>query len=122
PYHHLEVGPGHGLLLYFAAKDPHAASVTGWDVSEGSLAATGRALKTIGVEQRVELVCQDVFDAGGANPRFDSVVVSEVLEHLENPLDALKSLKGWMRPNARIWVNMPVNSPAPDHLYLLRTP
>lgn len=121
-YDHLEVGPGHGLLIYFAASDPRAKRVTGWDVSEGSIAATRRALATIGVDRRVELVCQDVFDATGATPSFDSVVISEVLEHLEDPLRALKSLNEWMRPGARIWVNMPVNSPAPDHLYLLRTP
>src|SRR5262249_8035122 len=71
---------------------------------------------------RVHLVRQDVFDATGAVPRFDSVVISEVLEHLEEPLRALCSLKEWMRPSGRIWINMPVNSPAPDHLYLLRTP
>jgi 2-polyprenyl-3-methyl-5-hydroxy-6-metoxy-1,4-benzoquinol methylase len=121
-YSHLEVGPGHGLLIYFAAKDPRARQVVGWDVSEGSIAATRRALHTIGVEDRVTLVCQDVFDAKGAEPIYDSVVISEVLEHLEDPLGALKSLNAWMRPGARIWVNMPVNSPAPDHLYLLREP
>src|ERR1700759_2523984 len=36
-YDHLEVGPGHGLLAYFAAVDPRAAEGTGWDVSEGRL-------------------------------------------------------------------------------------
>lgn len=121
-YDHLEVGPGHGLLIYFAARDPNANSLTGWDVSEGSIQSTRRALATIGVERKVDLVRQDVFDASGARERFDSVVVSEVLEHLEDPLRALRSLKKWMRPDGRIWVNMPVNSPAPDHLYLLRTP
>jgi 2-polyprenyl-3-methyl-5-hydroxy-6-metoxy-1,4-benzoquinol methylase len=121
-YHHLEIGPGHGLLLYSAARDARAASVTGWDVSEGSIAATRRALATIGVEGRVTLVCQDMFDDRGAHARFDSVVASEVLEHLEDPAGALEKLKAWMRPGGRIWVNMPVNSPAPDHLYLLRTP
>lgn len=122
-YDHLEVGPGHGLLIYFAAKDPRAGRVAGWDVSAESVAATRRALDTIGVDsKRVELVCQDLFDAKVAANSFDSVVVSEVLEHLEKPLEALKSLRQCMRPGGRIWVNMPVNSPAPDHLYLLRTP
>ena len=121
-FDHLEVGPGHGLLLYFAAMDRRAGNVTGWDVSEGSIAATRRALETINVADRVKLIRQDVFDARGAEPIFDNVVVSEVLEHLEDPLRALMNLKEWMRPGARIWINMPVNSPAPDHLYLLRSP
>ena len=121
-YDHLEVGPGHGLLIYFAAKDPNVGTVRGWDVSPESVAATRRALQTVGVENSVELVCQDLFDAHAENGSFDSIVVSEVLEHLEEPLRALKSLKQLLRPGGRIWVNMPVNSPAPDHLYLLRTP
>ena len=121
-YDHLEVGPGHGLLIYFAGKDPRAGSVRGWDVSAESVAATRRALETFDVGHRVELVCQDLFDAEVAAESFDSIVVSEVLEHLEEPLRALKSLKRCLRPGGRIWVNMPVNSPAPDHLYLLRTP
>jgi 2-polyprenyl-3-methyl-5-hydroxy-6-metoxy-1,4-benzoquinol methylase len=121
-YDHLEVGPGHGLLAYFAAVDPRAGEVTGWDVSEGSIIRTRMALRTIGVEDRVHLVRQDVFDATDAVPRFHSVVISEVLEHLEDPLRALQSLKAWMQAGGRIWINMPVNSPAPDHLYLLRTP
>ena len=87
-FDHLEVGPGHGLLLYFAAKDPRAGNVTGWDVSEGSIAATRRALETIGVGNRVELICQDIFEASGAKPVFHNIVVSEVLEHLEDPLRA----------------------------------
>jgi hypothetical protein len=27
-----------------------------------------------------------------------------------------------MRPGAALWIHVPVNSPAPDHIYLLRTP
>jgi len=39
-YHHLEIGPGHGLLLYFAALDPRAKSIEAWDVSDASLNMT----------------------------------------------------------------------------------
>ena len=45
-----------------------------------------------------------------------------MLEHLEEPLPALKILYGLLAPGGRIFVNAPVNSPAPDHLYLFRTP
>ncbi len=54
--------------------------------------------------------------------RFGSVVLSEILEHLEDPVGALRAAAAWMRPGAWLWVNVPVNSPAPDHIFLLRTP
>lgn len=121
-YHHLEVGCGHGLLIYFAAKDPRCASVTGWDISTASLAATKRCLDLIGVERRVELKQQNVFQAAQAPERFESIVISEVLEHTEDPEAGLRALFQVLKPGGRIWVNLPVNSPAPDHIYLLREP
>lgn len=121
-YRHLEIGPGHGLLLYYAAQDGRCAQAYGWDVSEGSIRATHRALDAMGVADRVQLVRQDVFEAFKGQHEFDSIVASEVLEHLERPLDALKSLYACLVPGGRILVNMPANSPSPDHLYLIREP
>jgi 2-polyprenyl-3-methyl-5-hydroxy-6-metoxy-1,4-benzoquinol methylase len=121
-YRHLEIGPGHGLLLYFAAQDSRCAAAYGWDVSAGSIRATNRALEAMGASGKVQLVQQDVFEAFKGQHEFDSIVASEVLEHLERPLDALKSLYSCLAPGGRILVNMPANSPSPDHLYLIREP
>jgi len=35
---------------------------------------------------------------------------------------ALKATARRLRPGGRLWVNVPINSPAPDHIYLFRTP
>jgi 2-polyprenyl-3-methyl-5-hydroxy-6-metoxy-1,4-benzoquinol methylase len=121
-YRHLEVGPGHGLLIQFAARDPRCAEATGWDVSPHSISSTKRALGAIGLADKVNLVCQDVMKADRQMKAFDSIVISEVLEHLEDPVPALESLFQCLKPGGRIWVNMPSNSPAPDHLYLLDQP
>lgn len=121
-YRHLEVGPGHGALLYLTAMDPRSGRVSGWDVSEGAIAATRRTLQVIGIGDEVELVRQDMFDAPNHFDTFDSIVVSELLEHLEDPASALTSLIRYLRPGGRILVNMPANSPAPDHLYLIDKP
>jgi hypothetical protein len=34
----------------------------------------------------------------------------------------LRGLRQHLAPRGRLFVNVPVNSPAPDHIYLLRTP
>jgi 2-polyprenyl-3-methyl-5-hydroxy-6-metoxy-1,4-benzoquinol methylase len=121
-YTHLEIGPGHGLLLYFAARDARAGSVSAWDLSEASLDATRDALGRLTVPREVHLEKRNLFDAPIGTQRFDSVVISEVCEHLEDPESALRGLREHLAPTGKLFVNVPVNSPAPDHIYLLRTP
>lgn len=126
----LEIGPGHGLMLCLAAADGRMASLAGWDISPTSIELTRTALRRLNVAQPVELAINDVLQpadgdgagVGGAEDRFDAVVLCEVLEHLETPDAALAGLRRLMAPGARLFVSVPVNSPAPDHIHLLRTP
>ena len=123
---HLEVGPGHGLLMCLAARSPQIACLDGWDISETSLAHTQRALAAFGINRPVNLMVRDLFSEEVLAPensgKFDSIVLSEVLEHLEHPLIALRSLYYLAKPGGVIWVNVPANAPAPDHIFLLRHP
>src|SRR5215469_8496455 len=121
-YHHLEIGPGHGLLLAEAARDPRCASVGGWDISETSLKSTHNCLGRLEIGREVKLERRDALATSQTELQFSSIVISEVLEHLEYPLEMLKALKRLCAKDARVFVNVPVNSPAPDHIYLLRTP
>jgi 2-polyprenyl-3-methyl-5-hydroxy-6-metoxy-1,4-benzoquinol methylase len=115
---HLEVGPGHGLFLCYAARSRAIGAVAGWDISPQSVAHTGAALKTLGVEQPVDLRVSNLFEAGAAGAKFDGIVMSEILEHLEDPGGALRAASRHLKPGGLIWINVPANSPAPDHIYL----
>lgn len=117
-FDHLEVGPGHGLFLALAASDTRCASVTAWDVSPSSIAATTAALAKMGVDRPVKLEVNDILAKSVQNSAFDSIIISEVLEHLEQPEVALRNLYAGLRPGGRIFINIPVNSPAPDHIFL----
>lgn len=119
-YSHLEIGPGHGLFIYLAATDSRSGKIEGWDISEASADLTREALRKLGLNQLPLLRLQDMFD----NPTgsFDSVVFSEVLEHMEEPGEALKVLRNLLSDEGRIFINMPINSPAPDHLFNTETP
>jgi 2-polyprenyl-3-methyl-5-hydroxy-6-metoxy-1,4-benzoquinol methylase len=121
-FDYLEVGPGHGLMTHFAAQSPLARSVTAWDVSEASLRETRAALDTLGTTADVALDRVDILSANLPDRQYGLVVISEVLEHLEAPHLALRFLHQVLAPSGRIFINVPINSPSPDHIYLLSSP
>jgi 2-polyprenyl-3-methyl-5-hydroxy-6-metoxy-1,4-benzoquinol methylase len=117
---HLEIGPGHGLLLYYAAIAGRANPIVGWDISPSSIKMTTEALKKLGLRDIPSLQLQDLFN----DPRgsFDSIVFSEVLEHMEHPKEALTIVRSLLSERGQLFLNMPINSPAPDHLFNVETP
>jgi 2-polyprenyl-3-methyl-5-hydroxy-6-metoxy-1,4-benzoquinol methylase len=119
---YLEIGPGHGLMTYFAAKTPAIDRLEVWDVSSVSLDETRTALTVLGIEKDVGFTEVDILAAKEAPGRYDMVVISEVLEHLERPDQALAFLNSALNPGGLIYVNVPINSPSPDHIYLLEHP
>lgn len=119
-FSHLEVGPGHGLFLYLAATAPGCAFAEGWDISPASIEATRSALSRMAAPEKITLQLSDLF--APHERRFDSIVCSEVLEHLEDPAAALRALTKLLSPNGRLFINAPANSPAPDHIYLFHNP
>jgi 2-polyprenyl-3-methyl-5-hydroxy-6-metoxy-1,4-benzoquinol methylase len=122
PFDYLEVGPGHGLMVYFAAVSPLCRHLEGWDVSEVSLRETGEALRRLGVARPVALTKMDIMQAAAPDRRYDLIVISEVLEHLEHPDRALRFLRSALTGEGRIFINVPLNSPSPDHIFLLSSP
>ncbi len=122
PFDYLEVGPGHGLMVYFTAGSPLCQSLEAWDVSAVSLGETRAALDTLGLSAPVALVETDILQAKRPDKKFDLIVISEVLEHLEAPDVALRFLRGCIAEGGRIFVNVPLNSPSPDHIYLFSSP
>lgn len=119
----LEIGPGHGLLLYLADSHTHLGSVTAWDISDASLKSAAHNLETLGATRKVVFEKRNIFDSEILSDtfanQFDGVVLSEVLEHLEKPSEAIRVLHHVSKPGGKVWINVPANSPAPDHLYLV---
>ena len=120
----LEIGPGHGLFCALAAGHPRVASVDAWDLSPSSLEMTKGNLTKLGFEDRVHLHIRDVTEELGDREGrpFDGIVISEVLEHLEDPAAVLRGVRRHLAPEGKVFINVPVNSPAPDHIFLLNNP
>lgn len=119
-YSHLEIGPGHGLLLFLACNDPNLAAAEAWDISEASVALTKHGLDRLAPRAQPALSLVDMFAA--PDKRFDSIVFSEVLEHMEKPAEALAALHRCLSDDGRLFIHVPINSPALDHLFNTDTP
>jgi 2-polyprenyl-3-methyl-5-hydroxy-6-metoxy-1,4-benzoquinol methylase len=121
-YEHLEVGPGHGLFLVCAARDSRCADLTAWDISPSSLESTLRALRRMKVVRPVAMKEAEICSIDPQADAFDSITCSEVLEHTEHPHKALDNIFRALRSGGQLFLNIPINSPAPDHIYLWRKP
>lgn len=120
-FSHLEIGPGHGLLLYLAASHPHCVYAEGWDISEASVVETKKCLHRMGSLGNTALRLQDANLVPSESREFDSIVLSEVLEHVEDPKTLLLNIQQRLSKKGKLYINVPVNCPAPDHIYLLRS-
>jgi len=122
PFRYLEIGPGHGLMTFLAASQPSALSIEAWDVSPVSLEETRKALDLLETPRPVKLQTVDILGASPPGDTFDLIVISEVIEHLEDPGRALAFLRRCIDLDGRIFINTPLNSPSPDHIYLFSRP
>jgi ubiquinone/menaquinone biosynthesis C-methylase UbiE len=118
----LEVGSGHGLLLYLALTEFGLREAHGWDLSEISLAQTRAALTLLGRADDAHFAIQDMHKVEPTGEKFDLLILSHILEHLDDPVGALERMRQVVGKSGLLFVNVPLNAPMPDHVVLLETP
>ena len=91
--------------------------VQGWDISTTSLNNSRAALKALGHYDNFSLKKVDISAPLEKEIYFDFIVLSEILEHLEEPKSALLNIQSIAKSGSKVYINVPVNSPAPDHLF-----
>lgn len=99
----LEAGCGIGAQTMILAKNSPDALFTSIDISEDSVKKTKEMIKSRGFSNvTVEQV--DIFNLSYEPKSFDHVFVCFVLEHLSEPVKALKILKNYIHPGGTITV------------------
>ena len=119
---YLEIGPGHGQYLREAVRSDIAEQYTALDISETSLEFTKRLIDHF-IPEKGKFVQYECGDAsqGDMAGKYNFIVLCEVLEHVEHPLELLQNLRKLLVPGGHAFVSVPVNGPAVDHIYLFRT-
>ena len=121
--YYLEIGPGHGELFYKAVRRKGFREFLAVDIAERSVQLTREyvAYRNLQDNTNYHVRCQDFFSFS-ERKKFDAIVMGEVLEHVEQPLIFLKKIAEIAAKNAFIFITVPLNTPARDHIYLFRTP
>ena len=115
---YLEIGPGIGQFLIRAVKSGKWREYLAVDVSPVSVEKCRSYIKYCCVDsQNIEIRLQDfcMFDE---KQQYDTIVCSEVLEHVENPLGMLKKMYSILASDGRAFVTTVINAPMIDHIYL----
>lgn len=100
----LEVGPGSGVVMLTLADS--FAHMVGMELS-GVRADALSAL--FDGNPSVSILCEDIERAGSLrdDDMFDVVVMSAVLEHLVDPIEALKVILAHIKPGGRLVLDTP---------------
>lgn len=95
-------GPLFGPLLERLGGDGSCGQglLVGLDPARRMLAVAKRTHR----DPRLRLVCATIEEYDGGDGPFDSILVSRVLHHLEDPAAAMTRLTGWLRPGGRLVV------------------
>ena len=99
----LEAGCGVGAQTVILAQNSPGAKITSIDFSAESVARAEEAVKVRGYKN-VSFRQADIFDLPYKKNSFDHVFVCFVLEHLHNPVKALKCLKRVLKKGGTITV------------------
>lgn len=99
----LEAGCGIGAQTVILAKNNPRAEITSVDVSLDSLEKARENVKSRGIGN-VRFLQANIFSLPFEEASFDHLFVCFVLEHLQNPSEALRNLKKVLKPGGTITI------------------
>ncbi len=112
---YLEIGGGHGLYVSEATQVLKSCHFDLIDISPSSIEIAKKFISN----DVVNYICADIFDFV-PKKKYDFITLGEVLEHVEKPKELLAKIHTFLNPGGILFISVPVNSPAIDHIYLFK--
>ena len=116
---YLEIGPGGGQYLIKAIQSGRFQKFSACDVSKTSVERSNQFLHYMGVGDFCTVKHQNFFDYS-TEEKYDCIVMGEVLEHVEEPLQMLRKINELLSKQGRAFVTTVINGPTIDHICLFR--
>ena len=118
---YLEIGPGHGLYIKNAIKYCSFDFYEAIDISPTSINLVKLMLKSIIRKNTHYHVHQKYFLTMDNSKKYDAIIMSEVLEHVENPTLYLKKTSKLADTDTYIFITTCINAAMLDHIYLFNS-
>ncbi len=118
---YLEIGPGLGQYLIKALRYGRFKDYLAVDLSPTSVDQCKKYLAYCGIDDAGYHILQKDFFEFTTETKFDYIVMGEVLEHVERPLQMLKKIRSLLNDDGRAFIATVINAPAIDHIYLFRS-
>ena len=115
-----EVGVGTGIYSRLLLQHRPQATGLGFDISSAAKTFAEHHLQAYGLHKRYRIELQDICTDSPAEP-FQWLICVEVLEHLEDPVFFLKSLRTMLQKGGKAFITAALNAPNEDHIYLYET-
>lgn len=112
----LDIGCSQGICEILLGR--RGLQVTGIDIAEESIAYAQTLLskEPIEVQKRVNLIRTDFLTEYEHTNMFDTILLTEILEHLENPADMIEKATAMMASDGKMIVTVPFGiNDFPDH-------
>lgn len=100
----LDIGCGSGATTFYLARK--ALKVYGIDISKRAVELCQQSRTSLGLEGKVIFRIMN-FPQKTPRDKFDIIICSEVLEHLENDILALKQIKKILKPKGIVIISVP---------------
>jgi len=94
-----------GKSLYYVSLG--ARHVTGVDIVEHYRAEAEAMAEKLGFSDRFTFVLGSAYELPFEDHRFDTVIMNDFMEHVDNPAAALREAMRLVRPGGRIFINFP---------------
>jgi SAM-dependent methyltransferase len=114
-----DIGVGTGFYSRLALVGAPQVNGVGFDISPSSRDYAEHHASAFGAADRYRVELRDVLRE--PPEPVDWLVSVEVLEHLEDPVEFIRALRGLLRPGGKGFIATALNAPNADHIYLYRT-
>jgi SAM-dependent methyltransferase len=102
----LDVGCSQGIVSILLARN--GVSVFGLDVNEQAInyAEKEKMKETVSVQKNLQFVSGDIFKMD-FKERFNTVILGEILEHLDDPQNLIQIVANLLTPDGRLVITIP---------------
>jgi ubiquinone/menaquinone biosynthesis C-methylase UbiE len=117
-----DLGCGAGMMLCEVLTMKPGWRGHGFDISPAAIRYAQDLSRHKGVAERASFRTGDIARLPFETESLDLLIASEVIEHMQEPAQAIRELARVLRPGGRLILTMPLESHTPAHAHTLDQP